>query len=150
MTSYYHCDVCSKTMSQNDTIPKFEAVGISHLCYKCLNPTEFSFSADTLGEPEPSIGFCDGCDELEAEIHMIDGDWLCRDCKLQVIKAKTDKLKAQTMGLIHAEPNTKLLREELQDLKTSCTDHWEMVKARVFITLLIVWLIFAVWGKYNA
>ena len=129
MTNYYYCDVCDKTMSQNDTIPKFEAVGITHLCYKCLNPTEFAFSADTLGEPEPSIGFCDGCDELEAEIHIIDGDWLCRDCKLQVIKVKTDKLKAQTMGIASREPDTKLLREELITITRMLTHQPPAVKA---------------------
>lgn len=29
-----------------------------------------------------------------------------------------------------------------------CADHWEMIKACVFVTLLIVWLIFAIWRKY--
>ena len=27
-------------------------------------------------------------------------------------------------------------------------DHWGMIKARVFITLFLVWVCFAVWSKY--
>ena len=141
MTNYYQCATCAKTMSQNDTIPKFEAVGVTHLCNKCLNPTEFAFSACTADQPEPSIGFCDGCDELEAELHLMDGDWLCDTCKATGVKV-------QMVGPIHVEPDTKLLREELQDLKKDCADHWEMIKARVFITLFLVWVCFAIWSKY--
>ena len=110
---------------------------------------EFAFSVCTADQPEPSIGFCDGCDELGAKLHLMDGDWLCDTCKLQVIKVKTDKLKAQTMRLIHANAEEKKTTiEAVEDLKTSCTDHWEMIKARVFITLFVVWVCFAIWGKY--
>lgn len=145
MTSYYQCVSCAKTSEQQHCVIKTDG---NLICPHCLDEVEFAFGVDTLGEPEPSLGCCDGCDELEAEIHMIDGDWLCCDCKLQVIKAKTDKLKAQTMEIASREPDTKLLREELHDLKKDCADHWEMIKARVFITLFLVWVCFAVWSKY--
>ena len=139
MTKYYQCDVCYKTMSQNDTIPKFEAVGVTHLCYKCLNPTEFAYSVYTADQPEPSLGYCDGCDELEAELHLMDGDWLCDKCKATVVAVQEDKAKAREI---------KTMAEAMEDLKKDCTDHWEMIKARVFITLFLVWVCFAVWGKY--
>lgn len=150
MTSYYQCDVCDKTMSQNDTISKFEAVGVTHLCNKCLNPTEFAFSACTADQPEPSIGFCDGCDELEAELHLMDGDWLCDTCKAAVTRCPQCHKRSNIRGMcIHCwEPACGTAAEALEDLKKDCADHWEMIKARVFITIFVVWVCFAVWGKY--
>lgn len=169
MTNYYQCDVCDKTMSQNDTIPKFEAVGVTHLCNKCLNPTEFAFSVCTADQPEPSFGFCDGCDELEAELHLMDGDWLCDKCKATVTRCPQCHKRSNIRGMcIHCwEPacgtaadelmaqedkvkanENKTMVEALEDLKKDCADHWEMIKARVFITLFLVWVCFAVWGKY--
>ena len=139
MTNYYQCDVCDKTMSQNDTIPKFEAVGVTHLCNKCLNPTEFAFSACTADQPEPSIGFCDGCDELEAELHLMDGDWLCDTCKATVTRCPQCRKR----------PNIR--RMCIHCWEPACgtaADQWGMIKARVFITLFLVWVCFAVWGKY--
>lgn len=145
MTNYYQCVSCTKTYEQEHC----KVTVNDHLiCPECLNAVEFAFSVCAADQPEPSIGFCDGCDELEAKLHLMDGDWLCDTCRATVIKVKTDKLKAQTMKLIHAEPDTKLLSEELQDIEKGCTDHWEMVKARVFITIFVVWACFAVWGKY--
>lgn len=144
MTNYYQCVSCTKTSEQEHCKVTIN----DHLiCPECLDAVEFAFSVCTADQPEPSIGFCDGCDELEAELHLMDGDF--RNCKLQVIKVKTDKLKAQTMKLIHANAEeNKTMVEAAEDLKTSCTDHWEMIKARVFITLFLVWVCFAVWGKY--
>lgn len=141
MTVYYQCDVCDKTMSQNDAIPKFEATGATYLCYKCLNPTEFAFSACTADNPEPSLGYCDGCDELEAELHLVDGDWICYKCKVAVTAVQEDKAKAQKMKSIAID--TRHYSED--DLEA---DHWEMTKARVFIILFIIWACFAVWGHY--
>jgi len=40
------------------------------------------------------------------------------------------------------------LREELRDLEKGCIVHWEMIKPRVLVTLFIVWVCFALWGKY--
>lgn len=139
MTNYYQCDVCDKTMSQNDAIPKFEATGATYLCYKCLNPTDFAFSVCTADNPEPSLGFCDGCDELEAELHLVDGDWICDTCKAAVVAVQEDKAKAK---------ENKTMGEAMEDLKKDCADHWEMTKARVFVTLFLVWVCFALWGKY--
>lgn len=146
MTSYHQCVSCAKTSEQQHCKV---TINDQLICPHCLDAVEFAFSVCTADQPEPSIGFCDGCDELEAELHLMDGDWLCDTCKLQVTKVKTDKLKAQTMRLIHvnAEEN-KTMVEATEDLKTSCTDHWEMIKARVFVTLFLVWVCFAVWGKY--
>lgn len=151
MTIYYQCVSCAKTSGQQHCVIKTDG---NLICPHCLDAVKFAFvlsswTAITQGESEPSFGYCDGCDELEAKLHLMDGDWLCDTCKLQVIKVKTDKLKAQTMRLIHtnAEEN-KTTTEAVEDLKTSCTDHWEMIKARVFITLFLVWVCFAVWGKY--
>ena len=146
MTNYYQCISCAKTSEQEHC----KVTVNDHLiCPYCLDAVKFAFSVCVADQPEPSIGFCDGCDELEAKLHLMDGDWLCDTCKLQVIKVKTDKLKAQTMRLIHtnAEEN-KTMVEAVEDLKTSCTDHWEMIKARVFITIFVVWVCFAIWGKY--
>ena len=146
MTNYYQCVSCAKTSEQKHCMTNTRLWSI---CPECLDAAEFTFSACTADQPEPSIGFCDGCDELEAKLHLMDGDWLCGNCRLQVIKVKTDKLKAQTMRLIHANAEeNKTTVEVVEDLKTSCTDHWEMIKARVFITLFLVWVCFAVWGKY--
>lgn len=146
MTNYYQCISCAKTSEQEHC----KVTVNDHLiCPHCLDAVEFAFSVCTADQPEPSIGFCDGCDELEAELHLMDGDWLCNICKAAAIKVKTDKLKAQTMRLIHANAEeNKTTIEAVEDLKTSCTDHWEMIKARVFITLFVVWVCFAVWGKY--
>ena len=90
-------------------------------------------------QPEPSLGYCDGCDELEAELHLVDGDWICDTCKATVIAVQEDK------AIFYSY---KSMVEAVEDLKTDCTDHWEMIKARVFITLFLVWVCFAVWGKY--
>ena len=146
MTNYYQCVSCTKTSEQEHC----KVTVNDHLiCPECLDAVEFAFSVCTADQPEPSIGFCDGCDELEAKLHLMDGDWLCDTCKLQVIKAKTDKLKAQTMKLIqvNAEEN-KTMVEAVEDIEKGCTNHWEMIKARVFIILFLVWVCFAVWGKY--
>lgn len=88
---------------------------------------------------EPIIGFCDGCDELEANLHLMDGDWLCDNCKATVIAVQEDIVKAN---------ENKTMVEAAEDLKKDCADHWEMIKAHVFITLFVVWICFAVWGKY--
>ena len=114
------------------------------ICPHCLDAVKFAFvlsswTAITLGESEPSLDYCDGCDELEAELHLMDGDWLCGICKATVTKVQEDKAKAK---------ENKTMVEAVEDLKTSCTDHWEMIKARVFITIFLVWVCFAVWGKY--
>lgn len=146
MTNYYQCVSCAKTSEQE----RCKVTVNDHLiCLHCLDAVEFAFSVCTADQPEPSIGFCDGCDELEAKLHLMDGDWLCDTCKLQVIKVKTDKLKAQTMRLIHANAEeNKTTIEAVEGLKKDCADHWEMIKARVFIALFLVWVCFAVWGKY--
>lgn len=138
MTSYYQCVSCAKTSAQENCVIKTNG---NLICPHCLDAVEFAFGVDTLGEPEPSIGFCDGCDELEAKLHLMDGDWLCDSCKATVIKVQEDKAKAK---------ENKTMAEALEDLNKGCTDHWEMIKARVFITLFVVWVCFAVWGKYNA
>ena len=69
----------------------------------------------------------------------MDGDWLCDKCKATVIAVQEDKVKAQ---------ENKTMVEAVEDLKKDCADHWEMIKARVFVTLFLVWVCFAVWGKY--
>lgn len=141
MTVYYQCVSCAKTSEQEHC-----EVTINNqlVCPHCLDAVEFAFSACTVDQPEPSIGFCDGCDELEAKLHLMDGDWLCDTCKATVIAVQEDKAKAQTMRSIAI--NTRHYSED--DLKE--VNHWEMIKARVFITLFLVWVCFAVWGKYNA
>jgi len=148
MTNYYQCDNCRKTSSEHELVWIDKEKG-DPLCRHCWGFVSYAFSACTVDSPEPSIGFCDGCDELEAKLHLMDGDWLCDICKAAVISVQEDKAKAQTMKTIHVEPDTKLLREELQDLEKGCIDHWEMVKARVFVTLFVVWVCFALWGKYG-
>lgn len=148
MTNYYQCVSCAKTSSEHELVWIDKEKG-SPICRHCWGFVSYAFSVCTADQPEPSIGFCDGCDELEAKLHLMDGDWLCDTCKLQVIKVKTDKLKAQTMRIIHANAEeNKTTIEAMQDLKKDCADHWEMIKARVFITLFLVWVCFAVWGKY--
>lgn len=138
MTRYYQCVSCTKTSEQEHC-----EVTINNqlVCPHCLEAVEFAFSACTVDQPEPSFGYCDGCDELEAELHLMDGDWLCDKCKATVIEVQEDKAKAK---------ENKTTVEAVEDLKTSCTDHWEMIKARVFITLFLVWVCLAVWGKYYA
>lgn len=151
MTNYCQCDNCRKTSPEHELI-QINKEGGRLICLHCWGYVSFAFSACTADQPEPSLGYCDGCDELEAELHLMDGDWLCDKCKATVIAAQEDKAKAQTMGSItintrhYSEP--KLLREELSDLEKGCADHWEMIKARVFITLFVVWVCFALWSKY--
>lgn len=146
MTNYYQCVSCAKTSEQEHCTVKTDG---NLICPHCLDAVEFAFSICTADQPELSIGFCDGCDELEFALNLIDGDWLCDPCRTTVIKVKTDKLKAQTMRLIHANAEeNKTMVEAVEDLKTSCADHWEVIKARVFITLFLVWVCFAVWGHY--
>lgn len=140
MTSYYQCDSCRKTSSEHELVWIDKEKG-DPLCRHCWGFVSFAFSVCTADQPEPSLGYCDGCDELEAKLHLMDGDWLCDKCKATVIAVQEDKAKAR---------ETKTTIEAVEDLKTSCTDHWEMIKARVFITLFLVWVCFAVWGKYNA
>lgn len=183
MTNYYQCTSCTKTSAQEDCMTKTNG---SLICPHCLEAVEFAFSACTADSPEPSLGFCDGCDELEAELHLMDGDWICDKCKAAVIAVQEDKAKAKAKGYwcratgeqiepqdveLYGHPKhgwidvcpchhlelarekpaprgTKLMSEELQDLEKGCADHWEMIKARVFLTLFIVWVCFALWGKY--
>lgn len=132
MTKYYQCDNCRKTSSEHELVWKGDP-----LCRHCWGFVSYAFTA--VDQPEPSLGYCDGCDELEAELHLMDGDWLCDKCKATVIAAQEDKAKAK---------ENKTMAEAMEDLKTSCTDHWEMIKARVFVTLFLVWVCFAVWSKY--
>ena len=136
MTSYYQCVSCAKTSEQQHCQAKTDG---SLICPHCLDSVEFAFSVCTADQPEPSLGYCDGCDELEAELHLMDGDWLCDKCKATVIAVQEDKAKAQ---------ENKTMVEAVEDLKKDCDDHWEMIKARVFITLFLVWVCFAVWSKY--
>ncbi len=136
MTNYYQCITCIKTSEQQHCMIKTDG---SLICPHCLDAVEFAFSICTADQPEPSIGFCDGCDELEANLHLMDGDWLCNTCKATVIAVQEDKAKAK---------ENKTMVEAVEDLKTNCTDQWEMIKARVFITLFLVWVCFAIWGKY--
>lgn len=139
MTSYYQCDNCRKTSSEHELVWVGEEGDGSPVCRHCWGFVSYAFSVCTADQPEPSLGYCDGCDELEAELHLMDGDWLCDKCKATVIAVQEDKAKAQ---------EGKTMVEAVEDLKTSCTDHWEMIKARVFITLFLVWVCFAMWGKY--
>ena len=170
-------------------IQSYEIVWINRekgnpICRHCWGFASYAFSVCTADQPEPSIGFCDGCDELEAKLHLIDGDWLCDTCKATVIKstklctqgywcrATGEQIEPHDVepyghpkhGCIDVcpchhleltrekpvprEPNTKLLREELRDLEKGCTDHWEGLKAHIFITLFLVWVCFAVWGHF--
>ena len=145
MTNYYQCISCAKTSEQEH---RKVTVNDHLICPHCLDAVEFAFSVCTADQPEPSIGFCDGCDELEAKLHLMDGDWLCDTCKAIVIKVQEDKAKAKEDKAKVKENKTTV--EAVEDLKTNCTDHWEMIKARVFITLFVVWVCFAVWSKYNA
>lgn len=139
MTKYYQCDNCRKTSSEHELVWVGEEGDGSPVCRHCWGFVSFAFSVCTADQPEPSIGFCDGCDELEAELHLMDGDWLCDKCKATVIAVQEDKAKAK---------ENKTMAEAMGDLKKDCTDHWEMIKARVFITLFLVWVCFAVWSKY--
>ena len=88
------------------------------------------------------MGFCDGCDELEAELHLVDGDWICDKCKATVIAVQEDKAKAQTMKSVAID--TRHYSDD--DLEEA--DHWDMIKARVFAILFIIWACFAMWGHY--
>lgn len=182
MTKYYQCDNCRKTSSEHELVWINKEKG-DPLCRHCWGFVSYAFAA--VDQPEPSLGYCDGCDELEAELHPMGGNWLCDKCKATGLirtglsmqgywcRATGEQIEPQDVepyghpkhGWIDVcpchhleltrekpaprESDTKLLREELQDLKTSCTDHWEMIKARVFITIFLVWVCFAVWGKYN-
>lgn len=138
MTRYYQCDSCRKTSSEHELVWIDKEKGDS-LCRHCWGFVSFAFSVCTADQPEPNLGYCDGCDELEAKLHLVDGDWLCDDCKATGVKGQEDKAKAR---------ENKTTVEAVEDLKTSCTDHWEMIKARVFVTLFLVWVCFAIWGKY--
>lgn len=139
MTCYYQCTSCRKTSPQERCKV---TINDQLICPHCLDAVEFAFSVCAADNPEPSLGFCDGCDELEAELHLVDGDWICDKCKATVIAVQEDKAKAQTMKSIAID--TRHYSED--DLEEA--DHWEMTKARVFITLFIVWVCFAVWGHY--
>lgn len=139
MTNYYHCDVCDKTSEQEHCKV---TINDQLICPHCLEAVEFAFSVCTADNPEPSLGFCDGCDELEAELHLVDGDWLCDKCKATVIAVQEDKAKAKTMKSIAID--TRHYSED--DLEEA--DHWEMTKARVFIILFVIWACFAAWGYY--
>ena len=130
MTIYYQCDNCRKTSSEHELVWINKEKG-DPICRHCWGFVSYVFSVCTADQPEPSLGYCDGCDELEAELHLMDSDWLCDTCKATVIKVQEDKAKAKA----------------LEDLKTDCADHWEMIKARVFITLFVVWVCFAIWGE---
>lgn len=141
MTSYYQCVSCAKTSAQGNCVIKTDG---NLICPHCLDAVKFAFvlsswTATALGESEPSFGYCDGCDELEAELHLMDGDWLCDKCKATGVKVQEDKAKAN---------ENKTMVEAVEDLKKDCADHWEMIKARVFITIFVVWVCFAVWSKY--
>lgn len=136
MTKYYQCDNCRKTSSEHELVWIDKEKG-DPLCRHCWGFVSYAFAA--VDQPEPSLGYCDGCDELEAELHLMDGDWLCDKCKATVIAVQEDKAKAK---------ENKTMVEAVEDLKKDCADHWEMIKARVFITLFLVWVCFAVWGKY--
>ena len=141
MTIYYQCVSCAKTSEQKHCQVKTDG---NLICPECLDAVKFAFvlsswTATALGESEPSFGYCDGCDELEAELHLMDGDWLCDKCRATVVAVQEDKAKAREI---------KTMAEAMEDLKKDCTDHWEMIKARVFITLFLVWVCFAVWSKY--
>ena len=139
MTKYYQCDNsdnCRKTSSEHELVWIDKEKG-DPICPHCWGFVSYAFAA--VDQPEPSLGYCDGCDELEAELHLMDGDWLCDKCKATVVSVREDKAKAK---------ESKTMVEAVEDLKTSCTDHWEMIKARVFITLFLVWVCFAVWEKY--
>lgn len=113
MTKYYQCDSCRKTSSEHELVWVGEEGDGSPVCRHCWGFVSYAFEA--VDQPEPSLGYCDGCDELE------------------------DKAKAREI---------KTMAEAVKDLKKDCADHWEMIKARVFITLFLVWVCFAVWGKY--
>lgn len=141
MTSYYQCDNCRKTSSEHEIVWIDREKG-DPLCRHCWGFVSYAFSVCTADKPEPSLDHCDGCDELEAELHLMDGDWLCDKCKATVVAVQEDKAKAQTMRSIAI--NTHHYSED--DLKE--VNHWEMIKARVFITLFVVWVCFALWGKY--
>lgn len=138
MTNYYQCDSCRKTSSEHELVWIDKEKG-DPLCRHCWGFVSYAFSVCEADQPEPSLGYCDGCDELEAELHLMDGDWLCDKCKATVIAVQEDKAKAREI---------KTMAEAVEDLKKDCTDHWEMIKARVFATLFIIWVCFAVWGYY--
>lgn len=145
MTNYYQCDSCRKTSSEHELVWIDKEKG-DPICRHCWVAFFFAFSVCTADNPEPSLGFCDGCDELEAELHLMDGDWLCDKCKATVIAVQEDKAKAQTMKSIAID--TRHYSEELRDPKKDCADHWEMIKARIFIILFVIWVCFAMWGHY--
>lgn len=138
MTNYYQCVSCHKTSEQEHCKV---TINDQLICPHCLEAVEFAFSVCEADQPEPSLGFCDGCDELEAELHLVDGDWICDTCKAAVVAVQEDKAKAQKMKSIAID--TRHYSED--DLEA---DHWEMTKARVFIILFIIWVCFALWGKY--
>ena len=86
---------------------------------------------------------CDNCRKTSSEHELVrineeKGDPICRHCWGFVSRA---------FSACTAEEN-KTTAEALEDLKKDCADHWEMIKARVFITLFLVWVCFAIWGKY--
>ena len=139
MTNYYYCDVCDKTSEQEHCKV---TINDQLICPHCLEAVEFAFSVCTDDNQEPSLGFCDGCDELEAKLHLVDGDWICDKCKAAVIAVKENKAKAQTMRSI-AIDTCHYSEDDLEG-----EDHWEMTKASVFIILFIIWACFALWGKY--
>lgn len=138
MTNYYQCTSCAKTSEQEECKV---TINDQLICPHCLEAVEFAFSVCTADNPEPSLGFCDGCDELEAELHLVDGDWICDKCKAAVIAVQEDKAKAQTMKSIAIDTR----HYSVDDLEEA--DHWDMIKARVFIILFIVWACFAAWDN---
>ncbi len=187
MTSYYQCVSCRRTSEQEHCKV---TINDQLICPHCLEAVEFAFSVCTADSPEPSLGYCDGCDELEVELHLVNGDWICDKCRNTVIAVQEDKAKAKGYwcevtgeqiepqdvepyghpkhGLIDVCPchHLELAREkpapresiaidtrhysedDLKDVEKDCADHWEMIKAHVFITLFLVWVCFAVWSKY--
>lgn len=105
MTKYYQCDNCRKTSSEHELVWIDKEKG-DPLCRHCWGFVSYAFSVCTADQPEPSLGYCDGCDELEDELHLMDGDWLCGTCKATVIAVQEDKAKAQTMGVTYG-PRTE-------------------------------------------
>ena len=94
MTSYYQCDNCRKTSSEHELVWIDKEKG-DPICRHCWGFVSYAFSVCTADNPEPSLGFCDSCDELEAELHLVDGDWICDKCKATVIAVQEDKAKAR-------------------------------------------------------
>lgn len=138
MTRYYQCDSCRKTSSEHELVWIDKEKG-DPICRHCWGFVSYAFSVCTADQPEPSLGYCDGCDELEAELHLMDGDWLCDKCKAAVVAVQEDKAKAK---------EGKTMVEAVEDLKINWLKLWTWVALFLASLAFVGGVVHFGWGYY--